>query len=118
MQGARDIRSQTIYHPSCASENMTKPLIGITPYPEGKDFAISFIDDTDLSTRENTEPVYKFLNSLNIKGTKTVSGIRAKRSFLHFAERAKCPQTFISAQAPPLKIRIIWISSSVCKRKG
>jgi hypothetical protein len=52
----------------------------LLPFPDGKDFAVTFIDDTDLSTRENTEPVYDFLHSMNMKGTKTVWTTRQKRT--------------------------------------
>ncbi len=54
--------------------------IQLLPFPCGKDFAVSFVDDTDMSTRENTEPVYDLLSSLNIKGTKTVWVNRQKRA--------------------------------------
>jgi hypothetical protein len=70
-----------------------KNEIQILPFPEGKDFAVSFIDDTDLSTRENTQPVYEILNSLNIKGTKTVWVFKQKRTS---AFRKKDEKSFIS----------------------
>ncbi len=59
---------------------MKTKKIQILPFPDGKDFAVSFIDDTDLSTRENTEPVYEFLYNHNIRGTKTVWVTRQKRT--------------------------------------
>jgi hypothetical protein len=59
---------------------MKKSIINILPFPEGKDFAVSFVDDTDLSTIENTAPVYELLHSLNIMGTKTVWISRQKRT--------------------------------------
>jgi hypothetical protein len=55
-------------------------MIGISPYPAGKAFAVTFVDDTDLSTRENTEPVYDLLASHGFLGTKTVWPLRARRS--------------------------------------
>lgn len=51
---------------------MKKKSLQLLPFPAGKDFAVSFVDDTDWSTRDNTEPVYEFLHNINIKGTKTV----------------------------------------------
>ncbi len=54
--------------------------IEILPFPHGKDFTVSFVDDTDLSTIDNTAPVYDLLSDLNIKGTKTVWIHRQKRS--------------------------------------
>jgi hypothetical protein len=59
---------------------MSMPPIQLLPYPDGKDFAVSFVDDTDLSTRENTEPVYDLLDSLNIRGTKTIWVSQQKRT--------------------------------------
>lgn len=44
----------------------------ILPFPFDKDFAVTFVDDTDHSNRSNTEPVYDFLYQQGIKGTKTV----------------------------------------------
>jgi hypothetical protein len=55
-------------------------MLKLSPIPADKKFAITFADDTDLSTRVNTEPVYEFLNSHNIKGTKTVWVSRQKRN--------------------------------------
>jgi hypothetical protein len=55
-------------------------MIRFSPHPPGKSFAITFVDDTDQSTRENTEPVYDFLAERGFWGTKTVWPVRAKRS--------------------------------------
>ncbi len=44
----------------------------ISPYPDGKDFGFSIIDDTDYSDGPEIEPVYDLLNGLGIKTTKTV----------------------------------------------
>ena len=41
-------------------------------WPGGKKFAFTIIDDTDLSTRQNTEPVYDFLAENGFRTTKTV----------------------------------------------
>jgi len=55
-------------------------MIQIHPFPAGKRFAFSFVDDTDRSTRANTEPVYAFLKSRGFMGTKTVWVRRATRN--------------------------------------
>ena len=44
----------------------------ILPHPIGKEFAITFVDDTDLSTVSNTKPVYDLLCKKGLFGTKTV----------------------------------------------
>ncbi len=54
--------------------------IRVCPFPSGKDFAVTFVDDTDLSTRDNTAPVYEFLHSQGILGTKTVWVNRQRRT--------------------------------------
>jgi hypothetical protein len=41
-------------------------------YPSNKDFAFAIFDDTDWSTVENTEPVYRFLIDIGIPATKSV----------------------------------------------
>jgi hypothetical protein len=65
-------------------------MITISPYPHGKRFAMTFVDDTDYSTRENTEPVYQLLGDHGFWGTKTVWTSRAQRtsSFRQDAEQA------------------------------
>jgi hypothetical protein len=55
-------------------------MLQFSPYPIGKLFAITFVDDTDFSTRENTECVYDFLAQHRFWGTKTVWPLRAKRT--------------------------------------
>ncbi|BBO72988.1 hypothetical protein DSCW_04050 [Desulfosarcina widdelii] len=59
---------------------MRKKLLKLLPFPSGYEFAITFTDDTDFSTRENTEPVYNFLYKMKIKGTKTVWTTKQKRT--------------------------------------
>ncbi len=54
--------------------------IQLSPHPNGCRFAITFVDDTDFSTIENTKPVYDYLYKKGIKGTKTVWVNRAKRT--------------------------------------
>ncbi len=41
-------------------------------WPDNKDFAFTVFDDTDLSTLENTRPVYSFLTDLGFRTTKSV----------------------------------------------
>jgi hypothetical protein len=41
-------------------------------YPNGKKFAFTVIDDTDVSTVENVAPVYTLLRDLGLRTTKTV----------------------------------------------
>lgn len=62
----------------------------MAPFPAGKDFAFTFIDDTDLSTRANTEPVYDFLWEHGIRGTKTVWVHRQKRTSAYRRD-LECP---------------------------
>ncbi|UCF19805.1 MAG: hypothetical protein JSU87_18145 [Gemmatimonadota bacterium] len=47
---------------------MAGPLV----YPGGKSFAFTVIDDTDVATVENVEPVYRLLERLDMRTTKTV----------------------------------------------
>jgi hypothetical protein len=61
----------------------------LSPIPADKKFAITFVDDTDLSTRENTEPVYEYLDSHNVRGTKTVWISRQKRNSIFRKDREK-----------------------------
>ncbi len=58
----------------------------LNPFPAGKDFAVTFVDDTDLSTRDNTKPVYDYLTELGIRGTKTVWTNRQKRRSIYRTE--------------------------------
>lgn len=46
--------------------------ICLLPYPDGKVFAFTIIDDTDGSTLETIRPIYDFLFSLGLRTTKTV----------------------------------------------
>ncbi len=43
-----------------------------TGWPDGRRFALTFFDDTDWATRENTAPVYDLLDSLGLRATKSV----------------------------------------------
>jgi hypothetical protein len=42
------------------------------PFPEGKTFAFTIIDDTDCSNSENIRPIYELLRRLGLRTTKTV----------------------------------------------
>lgn len=42
------------------------------PYPDGRSFAFTIVDDTDNGTMENLKPVYDLLQSLGMRTTKTV----------------------------------------------
>jgi len=44
----------------------------IIPFPNGKEFAFSIFDDTDLATVENVKPVYDLLYKLGIVTTKSI----------------------------------------------
>lgn len=41
-------------------------------WPEGKSFAFTIIDDTDNAFVDNIKPIYDYLNSIQLKTTKTV----------------------------------------------
>jgi hypothetical protein len=45
-------------------------------WPEGKRFAFSVFDDTDLATVDNVGPVYEFLSELGVRTTKSVWALR------------------------------------------
>ncbi|UCF68992.1 MAG: hypothetical protein JSV80_06830 [Acidobacteriota bacterium] len=47
-------------------------------WPEGKDFAFSIFDDTDLATLENVGPVYALLSELGFLTTKSVWPLRGE----------------------------------------
>jgi hypothetical protein len=44
----------------------------LSPYPNGKLFAFSIVDDTDDATYENIKPIYDLLKKLGLRTTKTV----------------------------------------------
>ena len=45
-------------------------------WPDGKDFAFTVFDDTDLATVENTRPVYDLLGQLGFRTTKSVWALK------------------------------------------
>lgn len=55
---------------------MTTPAI---VWPDGKRFAFTVFDDTDLATRANVEPVYRFLGELGFRTTKSVWPLAGSR---------------------------------------
>lgn len=52
----------------------------LLPYPEGRDFAFTIVDDTDYAIGPDIKPVYDFLYVNNFKTTKTVWVFDAKRN--------------------------------------
>ena len=48
-------------------------------WPEGKDFAFTIFDDTDLQTVENAREVYAFLADRGFRTTKSVWPLRGER---------------------------------------
>lgn len=51
--------------------------VEIDKFPFGKQFAVTFIDDTDGATLKNIRPVYDFLSEKNMYITKTVWPLKA-----------------------------------------
>lgn len=49
-------------------------------WPEGKDFAFTIFDDTDLQTVENVREVYAFLTDIGLRTTKSVWPIRGNQT--------------------------------------
>ncbi len=49
-----------------------RDLLTRLEFPDGKRFAFTIIDDTDVATVENIEPVYRLLHELGMRTTKTV----------------------------------------------
>jgi len=68
----------------------------IFPWPSGKIFALTFVDDTDYATRDNIEPVYGLLSEIGLRGTKTVWTTAEKRNsaFRRDLERLHDPGVF------------------------
>jgi len=59
-----------------------KEKIKISPYPAGKSFGFTIIDDTDGCRLEMIQPIYDFLSELQLKTTKTVWVWRPKEKNL------------------------------------
>lgn len=47
-------------------------------WPDGRDFAFTVFDDTDLATLENVSPVYDFLAGLGLRTTKSVWPVKGE----------------------------------------
>jgi hypothetical protein len=61
---------------SSESEEQTLGTRARIEWPEGKAFAFTVFDDTDLATVENVAPVYESLGTLGLRTTKSVWAIR------------------------------------------
>ncbi len=57
----------------------------VRPYPGGRRFAFTIIDDTDVATVENIRPIYDLLASLGMRTTKTVWPLAWQGSGSNFA---------------------------------
>ena len=55
------------------------------PFPGGARFAFTIMDDTDDATVENVEPIYRLLESLGMRTTKTVWPVRCAEGSANFA---------------------------------
>src|SRR5690606_40955769 len=55
-------------------------------WPQGKRFAFSIIDDTDVATVANVRPIYRLLERLGLRATKTVWPVSCPRSEEHTSE--------------------------------
>jgi hypothetical protein len=60
---------------------MARPLLR---FPEGKRFAFTVMDDTDVATVENVQPIYRLLESLGLRTTKTVWPVRCEEGYGDF----------------------------------
>jgi hypothetical protein len=47
-------------------------MVRLLPFPDGKTFAFTIIDDTDGATLENVRPVYEHLFALGLRTTKSI----------------------------------------------
>jgi len=55
------------------------------PFPSGARFAFTVIDDTDVATVENVQPIYRLLESLGMRTTKTVWPLRCEEGSRNFS---------------------------------
>ena len=53
-------------------------------FPGGTRFAFTVMDDTDVSTVENVRPIYRVLESLGMRTTKTVWPVRCEEGYGDF----------------------------------
>jgi hypothetical protein len=54
-------------------------------FPGGARFAFTVIDDTDVATVENVRPIYRLLESLGMRSTKTVWPVRCEEGSRNFS---------------------------------
>lgn len=54
-------------------------------FPDGKRFAFTIIDDTDVATVENVKPIYDLLHSVGMRTTKTVWPVRCPEGSKNFS---------------------------------
>ncbi|HTT20937.1 MAG TPA: hypothetical protein VMG82_18530 [Candidatus Sulfotelmatobacter sp.] len=59
---------------------LRKDRVRVLPYPDGKAFAFTIVDDTDGSTLDTVRIIYDFIFSLGLKTTKTVWVRNPKRA--------------------------------------
>jgi len=52
-------------------------MISVEPYPYGKRFSVTLVDDTDKARLEEIRPVYNYLHTHGIRTTKTVWPLKA-----------------------------------------
>jgi hypothetical protein len=55
------------------------------PFPGGARFAFTVIDDTDVATVDNVRPIYRLLESLGMRTTKTVWPVRCDEGSRNFS---------------------------------
>src|SRR5919198_2871791 len=55
------------------------------PFPGGARFAFTVMDDTDVATVENVRPIYRLLESLGMRTTKTVWPVRCEEGSEDFS---------------------------------
>ncbi len=60
-------------------------MIPRIPFPGGARFAFTVMDDTDVATVENVRPVYRLLESLGMRTTKTVWAVRCEEGSENFS---------------------------------
>ncbi len=60
-------------------------MIPRVPFPGGARFAFTVMDDTDVATVENVRPVYRLLESLGMRTTKTVWAVRCEEGSENFS---------------------------------
>ncbi|HEY9465282.1 MAG TPA: hypothetical protein VIR54_19445, partial [Vicinamibacterales bacterium] len=66
---------------------MSKKLGGARElsFPQGAHFAFTVMDDTDDATLENVEPIYRLLETLGMRTTKTVWSMPCEEGSPDFA---------------------------------